>query len=165
MSTDKYPRLPDRFCSKVASYPECSYGAVRVTLVLKDGRRIRDVIIGGDAICKIGQTLITLESDLDFSVSDIENVKRATRRTALLNLSVSPLYMVKSLILKHLAVGYLCIGFGISLYQNLFGELTAFVWTGSFKGNLIVLLWWFIVPALIWPWDLLWAFFHRFFNT
>src|SRR5262245_28242376 len=76
MSTDTYPRLPDRFCSKVTSYPECSYGAVRVTLVLRGGRRIHDVIIGGDAICKIGPTRITSESDLDFSVSDIEDVKR-----------------------------------------------------------------------------------------
>jgi hypothetical protein len=76
MSTDTYPRLPDRFCSKVASYRECSYGAVRVTLVLRDGRCIHDVTIGGDAICKIGQTRITSEADLDFSVTDIKDVKR-----------------------------------------------------------------------------------------
>ena len=74
--TDSYPRLPDRFGSKVASYPECSYGAVRVTLVLRDGRRIYDVIIGGNAICKIGQRHIRSESDLDFSVADIRNVER-----------------------------------------------------------------------------------------
>ena len=74
--TDSYPRLPDRFSSKVASYPECSYGAVRVTLVLRDGRRIYDVIIGGNAICKIGQRHIRSESDLDFSVTDIHNVER-----------------------------------------------------------------------------------------
>jgi len=76
MSTDTYPRLPDRFGSKVAAMPECSYGAVRVTLVLRGGRRIHDVIIGADAICKIGQRLIQSESDLDFSVSDIEDVER-----------------------------------------------------------------------------------------
>ncbi len=75
-TTDSYPRLPDRFGPKVASYPECSYGAVRVTLVLRDGRRIHDVIIGADAICKIGQRLIKSEADLDFSVSDIEDVQR-----------------------------------------------------------------------------------------
>ena len=74
--TDSYPRLPDRFGSKVASYPECSYGAVRVTLVLRDGRRIYDVIIGGNAICKIGQRHIRSDSDLDFSVADIHNVER-----------------------------------------------------------------------------------------
>ena len=74
--TGSYPKLPDRFGSKVASYPECSYGAVRVRLVLRDGRRIYDVIIGGDAICKIGQRHIRSESDLDFSVADIHNVER-----------------------------------------------------------------------------------------
>ena len=74
-ATGSYPRLPDRFVSKVASYPECSYGAVRVTLVLRDGRRIHDVIIGGDTICKIGQRHTRSESDLDFSVSNIQDVE------------------------------------------------------------------------------------------
>jgi len=58
------------------SFPECSYGAVRVTLVLRGGRRIRDVIIGADAICKIGQRHINSGSDLDFSVSEIEDIER-----------------------------------------------------------------------------------------
>jgi hypothetical protein len=44
--------------------------------MLRDGRRIYDVIIGGDAICKIGQRHIRSESDLDFSVADIHNVER-----------------------------------------------------------------------------------------
>ena len=56
--------------------PECSYGAVRVTLVLRDGRRIHDVIIGPGTICKIGQRLIESESDLDFLVCDIQDVER-----------------------------------------------------------------------------------------
>ena len=43
---------------------------------MRDGRRIHDVIIGADAICKIGQRLIQSEADLDFSVSDIEDVER-----------------------------------------------------------------------------------------
>ena len=73
---DSYPKLPDRFGPKVMSFPECSYGAVRVTLVLTDGRRVHDVIIGADAICKIGQRLIQSGADLDFSVSDIEDVER-----------------------------------------------------------------------------------------
>jgi hypothetical protein len=75
-SGDSYPKLPDRFGQKVASFPECSYGAVRVTLVLGGGRTIRDVIIGGDAICKIGRELIKSESDLDLVASDIEDVQR-----------------------------------------------------------------------------------------
>jgi hypothetical protein len=76
MSTDTFPRLPDRFGSKVAGMPECSYGAVRVTLVLRGGRRIHDVIIGGDAICKVGQRVIQSESDLDFLVFEIEDVEK-----------------------------------------------------------------------------------------
>jgi hypothetical protein len=71
--------------------------------------------------------------------------------------------MVKSLTIKHLAIGYLCIGFAISLYQNLSGELSAFAWTGSIKGTALLLFWWFIVPTFIWPWDLFWGVFHRLF--
>jgi len=51
-------------------------GAVRVILVLRDGRRIHDVIIGEGAICKIDQRLIQSESDLAFLVSDIQDVER-----------------------------------------------------------------------------------------
>jgi hypothetical protein len=76
MSTDTFPRLPDRIGSMVAGMPECSFGAVRVTLVLRGGRRINDVIIGGDAICKIGQRLIQAESDLDVLVYEIEDVEK-----------------------------------------------------------------------------------------
>jgi hypothetical protein len=76
MSTDTYPRLPDRFGPKVAAMPECSYGAVRVTLVLVGGRRVRDVIIGPGTICKIGQKLIKSPADLDFQISDIVDVER-----------------------------------------------------------------------------------------
>jgi len=68
--------------------------------------------------------------------------------------------MAKSNLIIQLAVCYLCIGFAISLYQNIFGELTAFAWTGSIDGNVILLFWWFIVPAIIWPWDLFWSLFH-----
>ena len=66
-------------------------------------------------------------------------------------------------IIKFFVKGYLVTGFAVSLYENLFGELTAFAWTGSIKGNLILLFWWFIVQALIWPWDLFWTLFHRLF--
>ena len=71
--------------------------------------------------------------------------------------------MAKARFIRRLAIAYLSIGFAISTYQNIFGELTAFAWTGSIKGNLILLFWWFVVPALIWPWDLFWALFHRTF--
>jgi hypothetical protein len=48
-----------------------------------------------------------------------------------------------------LAIGYICIAFAISLYQNPFGELSAFAWTGSIKGTALLLFWWFIVPAFL----------------
>ena len=70
------PKLPEKFGPKVGSFPECSSGAVRVTLGLRDGRRIHDVIIGADAIGKIGPRLIQPESDLDFSVSGIKDFGR-----------------------------------------------------------------------------------------
>ena len=76
-STDSQPRLPGRFVSEVASFSEGSHRAVRVTLVLRDGRRIQDVVIGADVICKIGQKQIESETDLDFSVTDIKDVQRA----------------------------------------------------------------------------------------
>jgi len=69
--------------------------------------------------------------------------------------------MPKAPLIKRLAVGYFCTGFAISLYQNSFGELTAFAWIGSIKDKLLLLLWWFIVPVFIWPWDLFWGLFHR----
>jgi hypothetical protein len=56
--------------------------------------------------------------------------------------------MVKLLAIRKLAVGYLCIGFSISAFQNVFGELTAFTWAGSIKGNLLLLFFWFIVPVI-----------------
>ncbi len=65
--------------------------------------------------------------------------------------------------IKQATISYLCIGFSVSLYQNIFGALTAFAWTGSIKGNIILIFWWFIVPALMWPWDLFWALIHRLF--
>ena len=60
--------------------------------------------------------------------------------------------MVKSIKIERLTIGYLSIA--ISLYQNLFGELSAFAWTGSIKANTLLLFWWFVVPTIIWPWDL-----------
>ncbi|MCB1088273.1 MAG: hypothetical protein KDM63_14585 [Verrucomicrobiae bacterium] len=72
---EAYAKLPDRFGPKVVALPECSYGAVRVTLRLRDGRRIRDVIIGADSISKVGTKTIRSEADLDFLISDIEDVE------------------------------------------------------------------------------------------
>jgi hypothetical protein len=71
-----YPRVPAQFVPAVLAFPECSYGAVRATLVLKDGRAIFDVILGGDAIAKVGDKLVKSAADLDFATSDIVKVLR-----------------------------------------------------------------------------------------
>ncbi len=71
-----YPRIPAHFASTVAAFPECSYGAVRVILVLKNGRVISDVILGDDSIAKVGHHLVKSDADLDFATSDIVEIRR-----------------------------------------------------------------------------------------
>jgi hypothetical protein len=66
--------------------------------------------------------------------------------------------------LRFIAI-YLGIGFSISFVENFWGaatgNLSAFVWTGSWKNNAILLFWWFIVPAIMWPIDVYWALYHK----
>ena len=71
---DSYPRVPEKFVPAVFGFPECSYGAARATFVLKDGRRVFDVILGGDSIAKVGDKLVKSQADLDFSPSDIVEI-------------------------------------------------------------------------------------------
>ncbi len=73
---DQYPRVPAKFVPEVFGFPECSYGAAHATLVLKNGRVIFDVILGGDSIAKVGDKLVYTPADLDFSTEDIVKVLR-----------------------------------------------------------------------------------------
>jgi hypothetical protein len=73
---DHYPLIPAQCVQNVLGFPECSYGAVRATLVLKDGRVIFDVILGGAAIARIGTRDVLSKADLDFSTEDIVKVLR-----------------------------------------------------------------------------------------
>jgi hypothetical protein len=61
-------------------------------------------------------------------------------------------------------VVYFVIGLSMSLFQNIHsyfaGGPTAFIWTGSVKGNLILAFWWFIVPSVIWPVNIFWGVYH-----
>src|SRR5450432_2449390 len=67
--------LPRILADRTARFPESSYGASRVTLVLADGRRIRDVLLsGGTEIVKIGSRDVAALADLDFALGDIEEV-------------------------------------------------------------------------------------------
>jgi hypothetical protein len=65
-------------------------------------------------------------------------------------------------------VVYLAVGLSMSFAQNLYGAvtggLTAFAWTGSLKHNAILFLWWFIVPAIIWPYELYWTLYWKVFG-
>jgi hypothetical protein len=60
------------------------------------------------------------------------------------------------------------IGFSISFGTNFWGALTghpsAFFSTGSLKGDAILLFWWFIIPAIIWPYDLYWTLYWKVFR-
>jgi hypothetical protein len=70
-------RIPDRLADKALMFPESSYGATTVTLILSDGRRIDDVILaGGSDIVKVKGRLVSDAKDLDFSVTDIVDVER-----------------------------------------------------------------------------------------
>ena len=68
----------------------------------------------------------------------------------------------------HIVAIYLGIGFSISFAENVWGAatggLTAFVWTGSLKTNALLLFWWFIVPAITWPYELYWTLYWKVFR-
>ena len=67
--------LPQSLAEKTADFPESSYGANRVTLVLGDGRRVHEVYLAwGQKIVKVGVNPIRGEEDLDFSPTDIVDV-------------------------------------------------------------------------------------------
>jgi len=53
--TPPHVRLPIAIQEKIATFPESSYGAHRVTLILDDGSEIREVYVAGnDEIVKVG---------------------------------------------------------------------------------------------------------------
>ena len=59
----------------------------------------------------------------------------------------------------------LCISFTENLWGAAKGSLSAFVWTGSLQDNALLLCWWFIIPAMIWPYDLGWALYWKVFGA
>jgi hypothetical protein len=70
--SDTWPEIPPRLQETAHMFPECSYGASRVALLLKDGRRVEDVYLAwGRQIVKIGQRKISYPEELDFETSDI----------------------------------------------------------------------------------------------
>jgi hypothetical protein len=68
-------RIPDALFEKANKFPEWSYGATKVTLILADGRRVENVILGGaEWIVKVGDRLVTEATELDFAVGEIVDV-------------------------------------------------------------------------------------------
>jgi hypothetical protein len=66
-----YPRVPQDVGDKAQSFPESSYGAQRVTLLLADGRRVPHVSLAGDAIVKVDTRPVRSPADLDFVPGDV----------------------------------------------------------------------------------------------
>ena len=59
--------LPELIQEKIATFPEYSYGAHKVTLTLKDGKEIREVYIAGnDEIIRVGKN-----GPIQFDPSDV----------------------------------------------------------------------------------------------
>jgi hypothetical protein len=67
--------LPERFREKTNAMPEYSQGANKVTLVLKDGRRIQHVFLAwGHEIVKIEGKMIERDDELPFKMEDVTDV-------------------------------------------------------------------------------------------
>jgi hypothetical protein len=72
--------LPDQVADKTVGFPESSYGANRVTLILADGRRVHEVFIAGRGeIVKIGSRAVSRPDELDFRLADIVDVVSEVR--------------------------------------------------------------------------------------
>jgi hypothetical protein len=68
-------RIPEELAGKANFFPESSYGATTVTLILSDGRRIDDVILAwASQIVKVRGRDVTEAGDLGFGVDEIVDV-------------------------------------------------------------------------------------------
>jgi len=68
--------IPARFTEKAARFPESSYGATTVTIVLTDGRRISDVVLAwGRQIVRVGGMLIDKPEQLGFDLGMVQDVE------------------------------------------------------------------------------------------
>jgi hypothetical protein len=68
--------IPARLAEKAAGFPESSYGATTVTIVLTDGRRIADVVLAwGRQIVRVGGMLIEKPEQLGFELGTVQDVE------------------------------------------------------------------------------------------
>jgi hypothetical protein len=68
-------KISDALATKANFFPESSYGATTVILILLNGRRIDEVVFAGaSVIVKVRGRHVSVASDLDFSLSEIADV-------------------------------------------------------------------------------------------
>jgi len=68
--------LPDPIRDKIATMPETAYGANRVTLVLKSGRLVGEVVVAwAKDVVRVGEADVSNATDLDFDVRDVMDVR------------------------------------------------------------------------------------------
>lgn len=72
-----WPKLPQHVSAQVDRFPESSYGATTVTLVLSDGRRMERVIVAGDHIVRIGDRHINHVDQLGFDIASVVAAERS----------------------------------------------------------------------------------------
>lgn len=76
-------KIPYNLKEKVAALPETSSGLNQVTLILIDGRKIREVYLEQRAeIVKIRNKKIDSIKDMDFSIFEIKDVISEIKRNA-----------------------------------------------------------------------------------
>ena len=67
--------IPEQIAQKAIGFPESSYGANLVTLILADGRQVHEVFLAwGREIVKVGNKSVSHSDDLGFRVSEIVDV-------------------------------------------------------------------------------------------
>ena len=68
-------RIPDGLGAKANTFPESSYGATTVTLVLSDGTLVNDVVLAGASeIVNVQGRRVADPGDLGFNVDDIVDI-------------------------------------------------------------------------------------------
>lgn len=68
-------KLPNHLANKASQFPESSHGANQVTLILKNGIEIKNVILAwGEEIVKIGENSIQNKTEISFSIGEIIDV-------------------------------------------------------------------------------------------
>ncbi|MCP3932690.1 MAG: hypothetical protein GY705_26770 [Bacteroidetes bacterium] len=68
-------KLPEHLADRAKQFPEYSYGANKVTLILQNGIEIKEVFLAwGEEIVKIGSKPIESKKELPFSIEEIKDL-------------------------------------------------------------------------------------------